>query len=249
MSSALLAQQQNDLLHAIFATRVDASSRGLAAYRANAHAIAERALQAAYPILVQLIGEENFTYLARDFWHQHPPQRGDLAQWGDQLPLFLAASDQLSDVPYLADVARIEWALHTCAGAADGSQDVESFALLTQHAPEEIYVTLAAGAQLLTSAYPAAAIAMAHLGHGTMDDAAQLLHTGVGQTALVWRQRFAPRLRVVRPAELGFTSAVCAGHSLAQALDAAHCDFDLRTWLSDAVHSGLLLGAVHLTAV
>ncbi len=248
MSHALLAQQQNELLQSIFATRVDAPSRGLAAYRANAHASAERALQAAYPVVMQLIGEENFAYLARDFWHQHPPQRGDWAQWGDQLPQCVAKKEQLSDVPYLADVARIEWALHTCAGAADRQQDVGSFALLTQHAPEELFVTVAAAAQILSSAYPAATIVLAHQGQATMDEAAQQQHAGVGQTALVWRQHFAPRLRVVQPAELGFTSAVCAGHSLAQALDAAQAEFDLHTWLAQAVHSGLLLGAVHAAA-
>ena len=147
----------------------------MAAYRANAHAHAERALGAAYPIVAQLLGDEDFSYLARDFWHQHPPWCGDLAQWGDQLPSFLAASIQLTDTPYLADVAHIEWALHTCASAGDLAQDIASFAAQLQHEPELSTFLTAPGARILPSAYPAAAIALAHKGQSAIEGAAALL--------------------------------------------------------------------------
>jgi hypothetical protein len=243
---ALLADQQNSLLAHIFAARADAPTRGLAAYRANAHASAERALLAAYPVVAQLVGLESFAHLARDFWHQQPPQRGDLAQWGDTLPAFLASAAQLTDTPYLADVAHIEWALHTCAQAADAVQDAASFTLLTQHDPNMLTLQLAPGAQVLPSPYPAAAITLAHLGAGTLGDAAALMRTGVAQTALVWRHGFAPRVRVLHEAEQAFTTALCQGCNLSQALNAAPMDFDFSTWLAEQVQSGLVLGAALL---
>jgi Putative DNA-binding domain len=241
-SSTWLAEQQNALLASIFTARAIASSRGLAAYRANAHACAERALRTAYPVMVQLMGDENFAYLARDFWHQHPPLLGDLAQWGDKLPLFLTASDQLADTPYLADVACIEWALHTCAGAADRTQDAASFAALAQNEPAQLTLLTAPGTRILSSAFPAAAVVLAHKGEGSMADAAALLHAGVAQAAVVWRQGFVPRLRILLSAESAFTKSVCAGNTLAQALDAAHADFDFNGWLITNVQSGLVLG-------
>lgn len=243
MGQTNLALQQNALLEAIFAQRTEPPARGLAAYRANAHANAERALQAAYPVMAQLVGHGNFAYLARDFWQHHPPLRGDLAQWGDALPAFLGVSQQLADTPYLADVAHIEWALHTCAGAADHAPDPASFAQLSQHAPEHLVLALAPGAQVLASVYPAAAIVLAHQGQGTMVHAAALLQAGVGETALVWRQGFAPRLRALPASERTFTHAVCQSQSLAQALDAAAVDFDFSAWLRARVHDGFLLGA------
>lgn len=239
---ASLATQQNDLLAAIFAPRTQTPARGLAAYRANAHASAERALQAAYPVLAQLVGDGDFAYLARDFWQRQPPAYGDLAQWGATLPAFLANSQQLRDTPYLADVAHIEWALHTCAGAADRSADTASFALLTQHPAEQLVFMLAPGAQVISSAYPAASIVLAHLSQGTMAQAAQLLRAGVGGTALVWRQGFAPRLCELPVAQRSFTQAVCQGHTVAQALDAAAVAFDFSAWLNAQVHAGLVLG-------
>jgi Putative DNA-binding domain len=243
-ATALLAEQQNALLDSIFAAHTSAPSRGLTTYRANAHANAERALQTAYPVLAQLMGEGNFYSLARDFWHRHPPQRGDLAEWGNALAAFLAASDQLADTPYLADVAHIEWALHRCAGATDRAQDTASFALLTQHPPEALRFLTAPGAVVLTSPYPAAAVVFAHQGQGSMEQAAALWQAGVAQTALVWRQGFAPRLRLLPDAELAFTSAVCAGQNLGCALDLAHTDFDFSAWLASNVQNRLLLGVM-----
>ncbi len=244
LGQAQLVQQQNGLLAAIFTVQADLPSRGLAAYRTNAHASAQRALQAAYPVIEQLVGPDNFALLARDFGHQHPPQRGDLAHWGHQLAAFLATSSQLVDTPYLADVAHIEWALHTCAGAADRAQDSASFAALAQHAPENLSFTIAPGVHVLASAYPAAAIVLAHQGQGTLGDAAALLGAGAAQTALVWRAGFAPRVRALAQSEQAFTQAVCSGLCLAHALDCADTAFDFSAWLTAAVQSGLVMGVV-----
>jgi Putative DNA-binding domain len=243
-SADITTAQPKRLLAQIFAAQADAPSRGLQVYRANAHASALRALGAVYPVLAQLVGAENFAYLARDFWHANPPVRGDLAQWGGALAQFIDTAAQLADTPYLGDVARIEWALHSCAGAADVAQDAPSFTLLTEHPPEALFFVLAPGISLLHSQYPAAAITLAHLGSDghTLDAAAALLHAGVGQSALVWRQGFTPRLQVLTQAQTSFVQALCQGASLASALDAAHPDFDFSAWLGASVQSAVVLG-------
>jgi hypothetical protein len=94
--------------------------RGLQAYRANAGALAERALAAAYPDRAQLLGDESFAGMARAYWHHHAPVLGDVARWGAELPAFIAAAEQLAEEPYLADVARLDWAVHMAQSAADG---------------------------------------------------------------------------------------------------------------------------------
>ena len=102
---------------------------GLSAYRANAGAHAERALAAAYPTLQLLLGDESFAALARAHWQADPPLRGDLAQWGAGLPAFIADDAQLASEPYLADMARLDWAVHQAEQAAD-AQDVQGLPLL-----------------------------------------------------------------------------------------------------------------------
>ena len=81
------------------------AERGLAAYRANASALAERALAAACPTLQAMLGEADFAALARAFWRDHPPQRGDLGEWGGELPGWIAAQAGLAEWPWLADSA------------------------------------------------------------------------------------------------------------------------------------------------
>jgi hypothetical protein len=244
MSSAAysLAEQQNQLLAQLCAKQLTKPSRGMQAYRANAHASAERALLAAYPVMQQLLGVDSFAQLARALWHAHPPERGDLAQWGHALASFAAGSPQLVTTPYLPDVARLEWALHTCANAADCTLDAASFNLLTQHDPGTVHLRLAPGTQLLASRYPVVTLLQAHTGQAALGDAAQLLRQGKPQTALVWREGLVPRLRQVQADEQGLLQALVAGQALGQALDAMSPSLDFSAWLAVQVQSGLLLG-------
>ncbi|WP_457281910.1 HvfC/BufC family peptide modification chaperone [Polaromonas sp. P5_D5] len=270
----MLARQQQALLHALLGERDDSglwshlqpggayaplARRGLQAYQANGLALAERALGAAYPVLAQLIGGESFAALARHFWLRHPPCRGDMACWGDALAAFLEAAPQLADEPYLGDVARVEWALHQAATAADARPDPRSFALLSEADPAEITLTLGAGVFLLASGYPVASIVNAHLlGEPALAEAAALLRAGAAEHALIWRQGFKPRACAVTAAEYALLAALQAGRSLEAVLGSAlECApsgamestaaFSFENWLGPAVQDGLVTGAYRLT--
>ena len=272
-SPSPLAQHQQALLHTLFARpgtaqtdtahaalldQLDArhpqTARGLAAYQANGHALAERSLLAAYPVVAALIGGENFALLARDLWHQHPPRCGDLAQWGDALPGFLQINQQLADAPYLSDVADAEWALHHAAGSPDVEPDLPSFARLGQEDPQGLALTLAPGTAVFASPYPVASLITAHL-HGTpsLAEAAQRLRNGRGEHALVWRQGLRPRIAGISPTSAALVQALLSGADLPQSLDAACADtdpaeaFDFSAWLTAAVTDGLVIG-VHSLA-
>lgn len=221
--------------------------RGLQAYRANGQALAERALTAAYPVVTQLMGEENFARLSRHFWTRQPPLCGDMACWGGTLAAFVEAAPQLAGDPYLADVARLEWLLHEAGSAADADADPSSFSLLTSCDPQDITLTLGAGTALLESPYPVASIVNAHLlGRPSLQEAGQRLNAGTAEQAVVWRQGFAPHTRDVSPAEYLLLSRLLAGQSLSSALEALDPSFDFSAWLGTAVQSGLVSGARYL---
>jgi hypothetical protein len=250
-----LAAQQRDLLRALFdwptgdATQLIAAraqktwARGLKAYQTNGHMLAERALLAAYPVVAQLIGEVSLADLARAVWHAHPPVRGDLALWGDVLPDFLANSSQLQDEPYLADVARVEWALHGCAAAADASADPASLALLTTEDPDQLGLRLAPGCAVLRSPWPVASILRAH-GHGgpSFSDVGAELRAGVAQDVVVWRQGLRPQFRQALPGEADLLQSLMAGAAMGPAVDQAP-DLDFAQWFPVAIASQLVLGA------
>ncbi|MGQ2980371.1 MAG: HvfC/BufC family peptide modification chaperone [Polaromonas sp.] len=220
------------------------AERGLQAYRSNGHALAQRALAAAYPVVAALIGAESFDRLARHFWQHAPPARGDMAQWGEDFAAFIESLDDLARAePYLGDVARVEWALHVAATAADGETDLGSLGLLQTLAPDAVTLRLCPGAWVLPSTFPVVSIVLAHRDETpSLQQAGQRLRDQVAETALVWRQGLQPALRQAQPGEAAFMSALQQGHSLDHALSAAP-GFDFTAWLVPAVHTGLVLGA------
>jgi hypothetical protein len=220
---------------------IEPGARGLKAYQTNSHMSAERALLAAYPVMAQIIGLESFADLARALWHAHPPVRGDLAQWGDALPLFLQSSTQLHDTPYLHDVARVEWSLHRSATAADGVAEAASLALLTTDDPAQLTLALSGGYAAIHSAWPVASILSAHReGTPSLAEVGGLLRERMGQDLVVWREGLRPCVRQALPGEIGCLQALSAGRSLAQALDDAPA-LDFSAWFPLAFQTGLVL--------
>ena len=226
----------------------EGKNRGLEVYRANAEVLALRSLQASYPVVNQLIGDEAFALLARDLWHQSPPARGDVAQWGGGLAALICSIPQLAEEAYLPDVARIEWALHQAATAADAEADLASLALLTQHDPDTLTLQLAPGTAVLHSPHPAASVVTAHLyASPSFDDVGTKLRAQTAESALVWRQGLRPMVTACPVADAFFVQSLLTGGSLIAALEASSSAtdsaFDFNHWLPQAAQNGLLVGA------
>lgn len=227
---------------------VHALRDGVAAYRGNAAAVAERALAGGFPTVAELIGEESFAALARAFWSQHPPQRGDLGEWGDALPGFIAASPQLADEAYLADVARLEWRVHQATRAKDAPPAAPMLDALATTDPSRLRLALVPGSALLTSRWPVAAIWLAH--RRPPDDAERFADVRAAfaaqrsEHAFVWREGLALRVAALADADARFVRALLSSAPLAAALDAAGPGFAFDRWLASALRSHQL-AAVH----
>lgn len=243
-----LALQQQSLLQALWSRGPALAEgywvRGLAAYRSNALELAPRALGGAYPVVRQLLGEDNLRALAQSLWLHHAPRRGDLAQWGSELAAHIESLPDLrEEEPFMADVARVEWLLHVAATARDATLDTVSLGLLTQADPADFTLVLCPGAACLASPYPVVSIVNAHLtGQPTLQEAGRRVNVGLNETALVWRQGFAPMLRMTLRGEAAFVAALQERRSLADSLEAAQ-ELDFGQWLTPAVQTGLLVGA------
>ncbi len=249
-----LAKQQELLLAALFdwpnasATKTvelettDNSARGLNAYQANGHFLAQRTLAAAYPVVAQLVGAESLADLSRALWHAHPPTKGDLSLWGAELPEFLANSSQLADEAFLPDVAKAEWALHLCANAPDVPINPSSWVLLTTDDPTSLHLYLAPGIGVVHSRWPVVSILSAHLlGSPTLKEVGAQLRAGDAQETLVWRSDLQPNFRKAMPGESGFLSQLRGGVTLGHALDENQA-LDFAQWFPMAVQSKLVVG-------
>jgi hypothetical protein len=221
------------------------ATQGLAAYRANAGALAERALRSAYPTIAALVGDESFAALARHFWQRHPPQQGDVGAWGDALPAFIADSPQLADEPYLADSARLDWALHCASRAADAADATDlphRLAALADADPSDVRLQFAPGAAVLSSRFPIVSIWRAHQGRLSFDAVRAAFDAGHGEHAFVWRDAgFVLHVEALSSADAAFTHAALDQRPLAAALDAAGADFAFDRWLARALGARWLI--------
>jgi hypothetical protein len=254
MSRDLEAQRQRRLLDCLLAAKADATAlptrevgaralRGLQAYRANADASAERALATAFPTVQMLLGDADFRALAREFWHDRPPERGDLGEWGDALPDWISSHAQLAAWPYLADAARLDGALHRCERAADDTPDHASLTRLADTDPSALVIDWMPGVALVESQWPIGLIHRAHHEDGSLFDALpEAIEARRGEAVIVSRRGWKAVPSTVDEATAAWTRALLAGQDLGSALAGAHEGFDFSAWLATALQSNWLKG-------
>ena len=79
------------------------------------------ALEETFPAVVRLIDQRFFGHVVDSFIRSKPPLSPCLSEYGAELPEFLAESAAWANLPCIADVARLEWAIHAAYHAADSS--------------------------------------------------------------------------------------------------------------------------------
>ncbi|HKX44003.1 MAG TPA: DNA-binding domain-containing protein [Burkholderiaceae bacterium] len=257
----LEAERQRALLAAILAPRADAAAldlqeageraaRGLSAYRANAEALAERALDGACGSLRAMLGDEDFAHLAAEFWRARPPRSGDVGEWGDDIGDWLESHPAMAAWPYLADCARLDLALHRNERAADAQVDTESFALLASIDAAGLRLALMPGIALVSSRWPIVTIRRAHRSGLDADFAAarEAIALERGEHALVCRDGWRAEAVELDASAAGWMRGLLDGISLAAALESvAMTGFDFSAWLAQAIQQRWLKGVVRLT--
>ena len=202
-------------------------------YRGNLH----DALAGAYPVVKQLVGDEFFRYLGMKFIGQYPSRSANLHHYGAELADFVITFAPAKELPYLPDVAALEWACH-CAYFAE---DVEVLNIneLAQVPPEtysDLVPHLHASCHLLHSDYPIAVIWHAHQ-PGAASDFHIDLNTGAC-SALVSRDNDVVMVTELTPAEAAWLRSIQIGTALGEATEETmerYPDFDLLPVLQTLV--------------
>lgn len=92
---------------------------GFAVYRNTVMKACIDALQANYPAVACLVGEEWFRAAAAIFVRKHPPAHASLLDYGAGFAAFLAAFPPAHELPYLAGVATLDRFWSECHVARD----------------------------------------------------------------------------------------------------------------------------------
>lgn len=203
----------------------------MAIYRGNAFGNWLGALAGAYPVVRRIVGEALFEAMARDYARACPSRSGDLNEYGAALAQFVERYDQTRDLPYLPDVARLEWLVHRAYFAADPVR-------FDLSRPTE--VRLAPACALMASDWPVAGIWEAHQEGGRPE----LVDLDAGPAhALVHRPDWRVEVTALRSGDFRFLECLQAGEPLGAALEAALSEdaaFVPHLALSTWVHAGVL---------
>lgn len=91
----------------------------LAVHRNNFIVSLSAVLADTFPALRRIVDPRFFAYAAHEFLTRHPPERACLAEYGGGFPAFLAGFAPCRDLPWLPDLARLEWVLSRSLNAPD----------------------------------------------------------------------------------------------------------------------------------
>ncbi len=220
---------------------------GLAVYRNAVRTNYRNALRASYPVVCALTGAPFFHAAVDAFAAAQPSRCGDLNAYGDAFPEFLAAYPHAASLPYLPDVARLEWAQDEAAraAAADGTPE-GALAALGAIAAEDLATSrlrVDPSCRLLRSAHPVLRIWQVHQ-QGFAGDPQVDLDAGPDHL-LVRRRDEDVVIERVPAGEFAWLSAVATGADLSGALAAALAadpEFDFAAALAARVADGTLCG-------
>lgn len=194
------------------------ATAGLEIHRANVAISLVKALEAAFPVVARLMGERAFRGTARAFVENYPPRRPQLSAYGGGFPDFLDGAEAVRAQPFLADVARLEWARVEALFAADAPPLApEALAGVAEAAMPSIVFQPHPSLRIVASPHPIQAIwAAGQAGRpATPDPAAS------GEAVLLLRRGATIAAEVIAPADRAFLAAIHQGRTLAEAAEAA----------------------------
>ncbi len=228
----------------VLADGLEAAAR-LSIYRNTAMSTLTGALRLTFPAVLKLVGEEFFEGAARAFIDRHPARGAWLDEYGAAFTSFIAQFPPASSVPYLPDVARLEWAISRALHAPDArAMDPARLAGLSAAQSERLRLVAHPALSLLRTDSPADAIWHAVLDG---DDAALAsidltdapVHLLIERRVQASGEQPLTTVQVHRLGERAWrlTAALCAGCSLGTALQ-EHADADAGGVLAEHLATG-----------
>jgi hypothetical protein len=191
----------------------------LAVYRHTIGSTLTNALRLSYPAVLRLVGAEFFEGAAHEFIHLHAPRSACLNDYGESLADFLAQFAPAATLPYLTEVARLEWAVNRALHAPDvAAIDLTRLATLGEAALPWVSFTAHPGLTLQRMQFPADAIWSAVLDQDSEAMARIDLKSGPVQL-LVERDANGVQVRRLSPWAWNFTQSLMLGRPLHAALD------------------------------
>jgi Putative DNA-binding domain len=209
------------------------SSRRFNVYRNNVMVSLTEAIISSYPVVFRLVGDEFATTMARVYAGDNLPTTPVLFEYGGDYGDFIEQFEPAKSLPYLADLARLEWAWLCAYHSADHqSLAIDALAQYGEDELMDLCFSFCPGVALLRSEFPIVSIWSAHQGEEI--DVEHLKRAQTGEGALVNRPEAEVLVRTLEPATHAFFTSLQGGFSLGVSIDKGNTfhDFDAAEAIS-----------------
>jgi len=208
-------------------------------YRNNVTVSLIDSLAAIYPAVQRITGVDFFRAMARFHIRETPPASPLLFEYGHDFPSFIERYAYAQNMPWLADVARIERAWLDAYHAADMSAlSSDVFANVDKSALGAMRFVAHPATRIVRSVYPAVAI----FAMNRRDEPVTPLHSSDAEDALVTRPAEDVIVSRLPVGGAVFLSALAEGACLADAVAMAFAEsasFDLQANLAGMFDAGV----------
>lgn len=215
----------------------------LAVHRNNVMVSLLGVLADSFAVTRELVGDAFFRAMGQCFVRASAPHSPVMAEYGAGFADFITRFEPARSLPYLPDVARLEWlrlvALHaadapslTGAGLAARLADTADLAAVCLHLHPSFAV--------LQSTYAVVSVWAAHQGMGEL----AAIDLNRAETAWVLRRELEVEVIPVEPAAGRFAAALIEGQALGTAVEmagGADCAFDLPAVLAGLIRCDALI--------
>lgn len=213
---------------------------GVAAYRRGVRANLSGAVRASYPVVGRIVGDGFFEVAIRRYVAGHASTCGDLNAYGHDFGDFLAGFEPAAGLPYLPDVARMEWHVQEVYGLADAP--AQDLSLLAEVGPErwgDLRFGLDPAHVVFASDWP-----LARLWHVNQPGYAGdfSVDFDAAQTVLIHRRPVGTAVEALTQGEAALLTTLSAGAAFEAAVARAAADpgFVLPSALQRFIGNGLL---------
>jgi hypothetical protein len=210
-------------------------------YRNNIRLSLIDLLQSYFPVVARLVGESFFRAMAAAFIVSDPPRSPVLSRYGARFPAFVQKFPPASDLPYLSDVARLEWLQQRAYHARDCiPRTAEDLAAIPAGRLPDVIFELHPAVGLLVSRFPVVSIWRTN----TLDAEVKTISLDQGgETGLVVRPDLVVQVVPLPAGADTFVALLIMAHTVREAAAAsvlACPDFDLQRSLALLIESGAI---------
>ncbi len=214
-------------------------------YRNNVTLSLISVLASTYPVVEEIVGEDFFATMAREFALSHLPQSPVMIHYGEEFPIFLESFAPVQELPYLKDVANLEWHRNSAYHGANAIPvTIEALGKFSEEDVPNLGFEFHPTLSLIKSNYPIVTIWQAHQQENPSEFLSGL-NMDESEAAVIIRSELDVLIHQVSIGTLKFLQSLQKGRSFSLSVEQAIAiepSFDIPANLAGLFNLGAVKG-------